>query len=80
VRSVRPFLEAFPLMKAFDFTFDRVDVGGDLAAATGRGAYTLALPAGDVTKSFKFADVLRRGADGVWRYAHVIWNHDTAAG
>ena len=77
--KIRPWLEAFPVMKAFDFTFDRVDVSGDLATATGTGTWTLDVNGQDVSASFKFADVFRRGSDGSWRYAHVIWNSDTPA-
>jgi ketosteroid isomerase-like protein len=77
--KIRPWLEAFPVMKVFNFNFDRVDVGGDLATAVGSGTWTLELNGRDVSASFKFADVFRRGSDGSWRYAHVIWNSDTPA-
>jgi len=77
--KIRPWLEAFPVMKAFDFNFDRVDVSGDLATATGSGTWTLDVNGEDVSANFKFADVFRRGSDGSWRYAHVIWNSDTPA-
>jgi len=74
--NVRSWLEAFPVMKAFDFTFDRIDVGGDHAAATGSGTWTLEVDGQEVSARFKFADLFRRGSDGVWRYAHVIYNLD----
>lgn len=77
--GIRPWLEAFPVMKAFDFKFDRVDVSGDLATATGSGTWTLDVNGQDVSASFKFADVFRRDSDGSWRYAHVIWNSDSPA-
>lgn len=76
---VRPWLEAFPVMKVFTFTFDRIDVHGDLATAVGGGTWTLDLNGQDVSATFKFADVFRRAPDGSWRYAHVIWNSDTPA-
>jgi ketosteroid isomerase-like protein len=75
--QIRAWLEAFPVMKAFDFKFDRVDVSGDLATATGNGTWTLEMNGQEVSASFKFADVFRRDSDGTWRYAYVIWNSDT---
>src|SRR5437867_4452477 len=78
-KKIRPWLEAFPVMRAFNFTFDRVDTSGDLATAVGGGTWTLDLNGQDVSASFKFADAFRRGSDGSWRYARVIWNSDTPA-
>jgi len=77
--KIRPWLEAFPIVKAFDARFDRVDVSGDLAAVTGSGTWIVEINGQDVPGSFKFADVFRRDSDGSWRYAHVIWNSDTAS-
>ena len=74
---VRPWLEAFPVMKVFEFAFDKVDVSGDLATAVGAGRWTLTIDGRDHSATFKFADVFRKGRDGNWRYAHVIWNTDT---
>jgi ketosteroid isomerase-like protein len=74
---LRPWLEAFPVMKVFDFSFDQVNVSGDLATAVGAGTWTLTMDGRDISASFKFADVFRKGQDGKWRYAHVIWNLDT---
>ena len=34
-KKLRPWLDAFPIMKVFKFTFDRIDVSGDLASAVG---------------------------------------------
>ena len=76
-KKLRSWLEAFPVMKVFKFTFDRVDISGDLASGVGGGTWTLNVGGQDVTASFKFVDVFRRGPDGSWRYAHVIWNSDT---
>ena len=78
-KKLRPWLDAFPIMKVFKATFDRVDVSGDLASAVGAGTWTLDLNGQEVTATFKFADVFRRTPDGSWRYAHVIWNSDTPA-
>lgn len=77
--KVRPWLEAFPVMKAFKFNFDQIDVSGDLATAVGGGTWTLDVDGHEVTAAFKFVDVFRKSGDGSWRYAHVIWNSDTPA-
>ena len=76
-KNVRPWLEAFPVMKVFNFNFDRIDVNEELATGVGGGTWTLNLNGQDLTASFKFADVFRRGPDGNWRYAYAIWNSDT---
>ena len=74
--AVKPWLEAFPPIKEFDFSFDNVDVRGDLAVARGRGLMIVEMNGKDVPLSTKFVDVFRRGKDGIWRYAHVIFNYD----
>ena len=76
--KIRPWLEAFPVIKAFDFRFDRIDVSGDLATAIGGGTWTIVVNGQDESASFKFADIFRRASDGSWRYAHVIWNFDAS--
>ena len=74
--GVKPWLEAFPVMKEFQWDFDRIDVNGDLATGVGRGRWTMDLDGEIVSATFKFADVFRKDADGSWKYAHVIWNTD----
>jgi ketosteroid isomerase-like protein len=73
--KLRPWLDAFPVMKDFRFSFDRIEVSGELATGVGRGSWTLDINGQDVSATFKFADVFKRSAHG-WRYAHVIWNLD----
>jgi len=65
-------------MKEFNFSFDRINVSGDLATGVGSGAWTLDINGQDVSATFKFADVFRKDPQGNWRYAHVIWNLDAA--
>ena len=74
---LRPWPSAFPVMKEFKWDFDRIEVNGDLATGVGRGIWTLDISGQPVSATFKFADILRRGPDGNWKYAHVIWNTDT---
>ena len=73
--KLRAWLEAFPVMKDFRFDFDKIEVSGDLATGVGGGTWTLDVNGQDVSATFKFADVFKRGSQG-WRYAHVIWNSD----
>ena len=72
--GTRAWLEAFPVMKQFNFAFERIEADGDLATGVGSGSFTIEINGQDVAMPFKFADVFRRGRDGTWRYAHVIWN------
>jgi ketosteroid isomerase-like protein len=74
---LRSWLEAFPIIKEFEFDFDRIDVDGNLAAGVGSGRWTVQVDGRDASATFKFADVFRRDRQGRWRYAHVIWNSDT---
>src|SRR5262245_58761781 len=55
-KGLRPWLEAFPVMKEFKFDFDRIEVNGDLATGVGRGQWTLDINGQVVSASFKFAD------------------------
>ena len=71
-------LDRFPVMNAFDFTFDHIRVDGNLATAVGKGSWTLDIDGEKVSATFKFADVFRKVADDEWRYEHVIWNLDSA--
>lgn len=74
--TLRPWLEAYPIMKEFSFDFDRIDVSGDLATGVGRGSWTLDVDGQEQSATFRFVDVFKRTPKG-WRYAHVIWNLDT---
>lgn len=74
--KLRPWLEAFPVMKEVNFSFDQIDVSGELATGVGRGGWTLDINGQNVSATFKFADVFKRGPQGSWRYANVIWNLD----
>ena len=51
--KLRSWLDSFPIMKAFKFNVDRIDVGGDLATAVGGGTWTLDLNGEDVTAHFQ---------------------------
>ena len=78
--EVRPWLDAFPVIKEFIWDFDEIEVNGDLAIGVGWGKMTVEVEGQEVAMSFKFADIFRRGDDGSWRFAHVIWNQNEPAG
>jgi len=78
-KALNMWLEAFPVMKEFIGEFDRIDVSGDLATGVGRGKWTLDINGQLVSATFKFVDIFRKGPDGSWKYAHVIWNTDAPA-
>ena len=72
--AVRPWLENYPVIKAFTFDFDRIEVSGDLAAANGSGSMLLEVEGQEVTSNFDFTDVLRKDQSGTWLYSSVIFN------
>jgi ketosteroid isomerase-like protein len=76
--AVRPWLDAFPVMKTFEWSIDHVDTDGDLAVIRGPVAETLVIDGEDVHIDAKYVDVLRRGGDGRWRFAAIIWNSNSA--
>ena len=69
--------KAYP--KITKFTAEQLEVtgAGDLAVA--RGKYSLtATPTGapEINDTGSYVDVFRKGADGKWAYAQVIWHSD----
>jgi ketosteroid isomerase-like protein len=77
--DVRPWLETFPVIKAFDWDFDDIQISGDLATGSGAGIMTVEMDGEDVALNLKFVDIFRRMDDGSWRFAHIIWNLNEAA-
>ncbi len=76
--KLRTFLEAFPVMTAFTFKYDRVEGQDNFATLQGPLDMTVETDAGEVRGFGKFVDVMRKGADGTWRFSCVIWNDDAA--
>lgn len=75
-KAVRPWLDAFPVVKAMTWSIDHVDTEGDLACIRGPGRQTLVIDGKTVNNEFKFCDVAHRGPDGAWRFSSIIWNMD----
>ena len=74
--GIRAFLDAFPVMTAFTFTYDRIEGQEDFATLQGAFDMTVESDAGEVRGTGKFVDVMRKEADGSWRFSCVIWNDD----
>jgi len=77
--SVRKFLEAFPVMKKFDFEFEHIEGQDHLAVAYGGFRLTVEIDGKPVDVKGKFVDTFRRDDHGKWLYACVIWNSDAPA-
>ena len=72
--SLKTWLDAFPVMTEFEFSFDQIDESDDLAVGFGTGSMTVEMGDDTASMTIKFADVFHRQADGGWLYSHVIWN------
>ena len=72
--SLKNWLDAFPVMTEFEFSFDQIDESDDLAVGCGTGSMTVEMGDDTASMTIKFADVFHRQADGGWLYSHVIWN------
>ena len=75
--AVRPYLDSFPPIKAFAEEFEELEGSGDVAWATGPVTMTLDVSGEEVAIVGKFMDAFRKGEDGKWRYARIVWNTDS---
>jgi ketosteroid isomerase-like protein len=74
--ALRLWLEDYPVMKAMTFDFDRIEVSGDFAVASGSGNDILELEGQEVAWSFEFTDVFRKDQSGTWLYSWVTFNRN----
>jgi ketosteroid isomerase-like protein len=72
--AVWSWLESYPVMRALTFDFDRIEVNGDLAAASGSGSQILEVEGQVVSADLDFTDVFRKDQDGTWLYSTVTFN------
>jgi len=77
--TVRSFLEALPPVKSMWWNIEDTHGQGDLAAVWGSVKETVVIDGADVLVDGKYCDVLRKGADGKWRFAVIIWNSNVPA-
>ena len=73
-KELMPWLEALPNIKAMWWNIEQI-VGNSNAASV-RGQVRQKLEIEGVEEKFegKYTDVLRKGSDGAWRFASIIWN------
>ncbi len=76
--AVRAWLENYPIIKTMTFDFDRIEISGDLAAASGSGTMLLEVEGQDATENFDFIDIFRKDASGTWLYSAVNFNSKNA--
>ena len=74
--AIRPWLESYPVIKAFTYDFDRLEVSGDLAVGSGSGSDLLEVDGLEVAGSVEFTDVFRKDQSGTWLYSWVAFNRD----
>lgn len=72
--AVRPWLDAFPEIKAMTWSIEHLEAAGDLAVLRGPVKQTLVIDGEAQQVDAKFCDLARREGDGRWRIATVIWN------
>lgn len=76
--GVRPFLESFPTVRAMSWDVASLEAADDVAFVRGAVRQTLETDEGVQQFDGKYCDLFRRGPDGKWRFAVVMWNADEA--
>jgi len=74
--QIRAWFESYPVITAFTFEFDHIEGRDDFATLQGSYDMTVETEAGEASAVGKFVDVVRKGADGNWRFSCIIWNDD----
>jgi ketosteroid isomerase-like protein len=77
--AARSWLDRFPTIKAMAWDIEHVEGAGQLAWARGWVRMTLEVSGQQVGFDGKYTDLFRKGSDGTWRFALVVWNSNTAA-
>ena len=76
--SIRPWLEDFPTVTEMSWDVDSLDASEDIAFLRGWAKQTFETDEGVSHLDGKYCDLMRREADGKWRFAVIIWNSNTA--
>ena len=76
---MRPWLEAFPTVKAMTLNMEHVEGSGDLASVRGAVTQTVEDGGQEVTLNGKYHNSARRQADGSWRFASIMWGSNEPA-
>jgi ketosteroid isomerase-like protein len=77
--AVRPWVEAFPTIKSVWWNIEDLHGHGDLGCIRGFAKDTLDVDGVEVLTDLKYCDVVRKGDDGKWRFAIIIWNSNVPA-
>ena len=76
--AVRTWLENYPIIMTMTVAFDRIEISGDLATASGSGTMLLEVEGQEVTETFDFIDVFRKDESGAWLYSAINFNSKDA--
>jgi ketosteroid isomerase-like protein len=75
--EVRPWLDSFPPIKAMSWDIKHIEARSGLGTLRGSVRQTIQIDGQDVPFDGKYCDIIRKEADGKWRFAVVIWNSNT---
>tara|TARA_B100001123_G_scaffold136662_1_gene158648 strand:- start:218 stop:673 length:456 start_codon:yes stop_codon:yes gene_type:complete len=78
--ELRTWLDEFPVITAFNWGLDQVEMSGNMATGFGHGSMTVKVEGEKVAMTIKFAPMFRRSEDGSWRFSRVIWNQNEPSG
>ena len=78
-QAVRPWLENFPPTTSMSWNIEHLEGDGDLAWLRGPVSMTVDVGGQGVAFDGKYTDVCRRGPDGTWRFAVVMWSSNEPA-
>jgi ketosteroid isomerase-like protein len=76
--AVRPWLDEFPTIKAMSWEVTSLEGAEDLAFLRGPVRQTLEVDGEIQEVDGKYCDLMRRGDDGRWRFAVIIWSDNSA--
>ena len=72
--TIRGWLNRFPTIKSMWWDIKYLEGRGDLAFVRGAVRQTLVIDGQDILFDGKYSDTMRKDADGVWRFASIMWN------
>lgn len=72
--AIHGWLNTYPTIKAMWWDIKEIEGCGDLACLRGALRQTLVADGQDVLFDGKYANTMRKEADGNWRFATLIWN------
>jgi len=75
--AVRPWLADFPSVSEMSWDVESLEASGDVAFLRGWAKQTFEGDGGVSDLDGKYCDLMRREADGKWRFAVIIWNSNT---